>query len=201
MRVCVRTAELDRRDQVTATNSWPGLPRGAEVDNQVAATAEARTPNWHRARIAQKKSADGRKAIEAARLNTSKTPRRKEGRKEERKKRKNKNHLTLSGLLTEELAGITQWACPRGDVEAEITRFFSNWENRRARITMIVFYAASAPKVACIFPHRRARFRTGSLCLVLDKLDGVAGVVADERERSARVVVEFKDYFHTLGLQ
>ena len=40
-----------------------------------------------------------------------------------------------------------------------------------------------------------------SLCLVLDKLDGVAGVVADERERSARVVVEFKDYFHTLGLQ
>jgi len=44
-------------------------------------------------------------------------------------------------------------------------------------------------------------YRTGSLCLVLDKLDGVAGVVADERERNARVVVEFKDYFHAIGLQ
>jgi hypothetical protein len=41
---------------------------GAEVDYQVAAPAEMRTPNLHRAKIAQQKSADGRMATEAARL-------------------------------------------------------------------------------------------------------------------------------------
>jgi hypothetical protein len=39
-----------------------------EVDYQVAAPAEMRTPNLHRAKIAQPKSADGRMATEAARL-------------------------------------------------------------------------------------------------------------------------------------
>jgi hypothetical protein len=41
---------------------------GAKVDYQVAAPAEMRTPNWHRAKIAQQKSADGRMATVAARL-------------------------------------------------------------------------------------------------------------------------------------
>jgi hypothetical protein len=39
---------------------------GSEVDNQIAAPAETGTPNWHRAIIAQTKSADGRMATEAA---------------------------------------------------------------------------------------------------------------------------------------
>jgi hypothetical protein len=52
-----QTAELDRRDQVTATNSWPSSPRegGTEVDNQVAAPAESSTPKLHRATIAQQR--------------------------------------------------------------------------------------------------------------------------------------------------
>ncbi len=37
----IQTAELDRRDQVTATNSWPNFP------------TESSTPNLHRATIAQ----------------------------------------------------------------------------------------------------------------------------------------------------
>jgi hypothetical protein len=61
----------------------------AEVDNQVAASAETRTPNWHRARVAQQKSADGRMATEAARLNA----RNPQGRR--------KTNLTLTGLLME----------------------------------------------------------------------------------------------------
>src|SRR5882762_7337954 len=34
---------------------------GAEVDSQVAAPAEMRTPNWHRANHRSQKSADGRR--------------------------------------------------------------------------------------------------------------------------------------------
>ena len=51
----IRTAELNRRDQVTATNSWPGFlrKRGTEVDNQVAAPTESSIPTMHRATIAQ----------------------------------------------------------------------------------------------------------------------------------------------------
>jgi hypothetical protein len=41
---------------------------GTKVDYQVAAPAEMRTPNVHRAKIAQQKSADGGMATEAARL-------------------------------------------------------------------------------------------------------------------------------------
>jgi hypothetical protein len=50
----MQTAELDRRDQVTATRSWPNFPlaRGTEVDYQVAAPTASRTPNLHRATIA-----------------------------------------------------------------------------------------------------------------------------------------------------
>jgi hypothetical protein len=41
---------------------------GTEVDYQVAAPAEMRTPNLHRANNRSTKSADGRMATEAARL-------------------------------------------------------------------------------------------------------------------------------------
>jgi hypothetical protein len=53
----IQTAELDRRDQVTATNSWPNFPssEGREVDNQVAAPTESSTPKLHRATIAQQR--------------------------------------------------------------------------------------------------------------------------------------------------
>src|ERR1700678_1450793 len=54
-RVSVRTAELDRRVQVTATKSWgPTLTEtvGTEVAYQVAAPRETRTPTLHRANIA-----------------------------------------------------------------------------------------------------------------------------------------------------
>ena len=83
-----------------------------------------------------------------------------------------------------------QWSCPRGEVEAESTRFFFLGNSPCSDNDVAVCSRIAAP--IC---------RTGSLCLVLDKLDGVAGVVAHERERSARGVVELKDYFHTLGLQ
>src|SRR5882762_9070283 len=52
----IQTAELDRRDQVTATKSWgPTLTEtvGREVDYQVAAPTESSTPTLHRATIAQ----------------------------------------------------------------------------------------------------------------------------------------------------
>jgi hypothetical protein len=42
---------------VTALIAWPSfhLGDGAEVDNQVAAPAETRTPNLHRAKIAPRR--------------------------------------------------------------------------------------------------------------------------------------------------
>src|SRR4029077_10675835 len=53
----IRTTELNRRDQVTATKSWPSFHRktGAKVDNQVAAPTELGTPTMHRAKIAQQR--------------------------------------------------------------------------------------------------------------------------------------------------
>ena len=54
----MRAAELNRRVQVTATKSWgPTLTEsvGREVDSQVAAPSEMRTPTWHRAKIAHKR--------------------------------------------------------------------------------------------------------------------------------------------------
>jgi len=55
-RVSIQTAELNRRVQVTATKSWGPTPTevGREVDNQVAAPTETRTPTMHRANIAHK---------------------------------------------------------------------------------------------------------------------------------------------------
>jgi hypothetical protein len=51
----IRTAELNRRDQVTAAKSWPSFGRktGAKVDYQVAAPTVLGTPTMHRAKIAQ----------------------------------------------------------------------------------------------------------------------------------------------------
>src|SRR5258708_37518722 len=53
----IQTAELDRRDQVTATNSWPNFPskEGSKVDNQVAGPTESGTSTLHRATIAQQR--------------------------------------------------------------------------------------------------------------------------------------------------
>jgi hypothetical protein len=53
----IQTAELDRRDQVTATNSWPNFPssEGSKVENQVAAPTESSTPTLHRATITQQR--------------------------------------------------------------------------------------------------------------------------------------------------
>ena len=48
--------ELDAEfSQVTASSSLPNFPNNKEVEdaNQVAAPNESRTPNWHRAKIAQ----------------------------------------------------------------------------------------------------------------------------------------------------
>jgi hypothetical protein len=53
----IRTAELNRRNQVTAPNSWPSFRRktGAKVDYQVAAPTETSIPTMHRATIAQQR--------------------------------------------------------------------------------------------------------------------------------------------------
>jgi hypothetical protein len=53
----IQTAELNRRDQVTAPNSWPSFRRktGAKVDYQVAAPTVLGTPTMHRAKIAQQR--------------------------------------------------------------------------------------------------------------------------------------------------
>ena len=40
---------------------------------------------------------------------------------------------------------------PRGDIEAEIMRFFSNWQIRRARITMIVSMCRECSKSRLYF--------------------------------------------------
>src|SRR5258708_37442489 len=53
----IQTAELDRRDQVTATNSWPNFPfkEGSKADYQVAAPTESSTPTLHGATIAHQR--------------------------------------------------------------------------------------------------------------------------------------------------
>jgi len=63
---------------VTALMAWPNFHREMEreVDKQVAAPAETRTPNLHRAKQSLTKSADGRVAtglVWAHRKNASKT--------------------------------------------------------------------------------------------------------------------------------
>jgi hypothetical protein len=67
---------------------------GAEFDYQVAAPAELRTPNLHRAKNRSQQSADGRMAAEAEGLKR---------RKKSPNREKQKTDLTLTGLLMEGL--------------------------------------------------------------------------------------------------
>ena len=81
---------------MTATKSWPSsyvVRMGAEVDSQVAAPAELRTPNLHRAKIAHQ-----RVRMEGWRQ-------RRLGSKEDHSTTKGnyKTDLTLTGLLMEGL--------------------------------------------------------------------------------------------------
>jgi hypothetical protein len=64
-----RSPKFKRRVPVTASNAWPDsiVEMEREVDNQVAAPAETRTPNLHRANETLIKSADGRVATVVAR--------------------------------------------------------------------------------------------------------------------------------------
>jgi hypothetical protein len=95
----IQTAELDRRDQVTAAKSWPSSLRkgGTEVDYQVAAPTESSIPNLHRATIAQQ-----RVRMEGWRQrrlgSTGKNLHQGGKRKTDRKR---KIDLTLTGLLME----------------------------------------------------------------------------------------------------
>jgi hypothetical protein len=76
-------------DQLLGPNSHRKV--GTEVDNQVAAPTEARTPTLHRATNRSPKSANGRMATEAAWLNGNKLTER----------RKQNYALTSTGLLME----------------------------------------------------------------------------------------------------
>src|SRR6202140_5991566 len=92
----MRRAELNRRVQVTATKSWGPTPTetvGEEVDSQVAAPTETRTPTLHRANIAHQ-----RVRMEGWRQ-------RRLGSKEDHSTSKGnyKTDLTLTGLLMEGL--------------------------------------------------------------------------------------------------
>ena len=81
---------------MTALIAWPtSIPRWKEVDNQVAAPAETRTPNLHRAnKNRSSKSADGRVATVVATRHREKN----------RVQRKNNRILlTPTGLLMEGL--------------------------------------------------------------------------------------------------
>src|SRR5260370_14403495 len=69
----------------------PGVSWEAKVDSQVAAPAETRTPNWHRANHRSDKSADGRMAAEADRFDEDHSTSR----------GNYKTDLTLTGLLME----------------------------------------------------------------------------------------------------
>jgi hypothetical protein len=99
----IPTAELNRRDQVTATSSWPSSleKRGTEVDNQVAAPNESRTPKLHRATIAQQRvRMEGwRQERLGSRAGTHREKNKNKTSLQERKKRK--TYLTLTGLLME----------------------------------------------------------------------------------------------------
>jgi hypothetical protein len=86
--------ERNRRVQVTAGQVRAQLlskRMGAEVDSQVAAPTETRTPNWHRANYRSQTSADGRMAAEADRFDQDHST----------TKSNTKTHLTLTGLLME----------------------------------------------------------------------------------------------------
>jgi hypothetical protein len=101
----IRTAELNRRDQVTATKSWPSFGRKtrAKVDYQVAAPTVLGTPTMHRAKIAQPRVRMEGWRQRRPGSNAKESTGRKE--KTERKniltRKKRKTSLTLTGLLME----------------------------------------------------------------------------------------------------
>lgn len=97
--MAIPTAELNRRVQVTATKSWgPTLTESVEreVDSQVAAPTETRTPTLHRANIARQ-----RVRMEGWRQGRL-------GSKEDHStiKGNHKADLTLTGLLMEGLGSV-----------------------------------------------------------------------------------------------
>jgi hypothetical protein len=108
----IQTAELNRRDQVTAPNSWPSFGRktGAKVDYQVAAPTVLGTPTMHRAKIAQP-----RVRMEGWRQrrpgSNARNPQ--EGKRKQKEKtslqERRKTSLTLTGLLME---GVTLFFVP-----------------------------------------------------------------------------------------
>ena len=108
----IQTAELDRRDQVTATNSWPRFlrKRGTEVDNQVAAPTESSIPTMHRATIAQQRVR--MEGWRQERLGSRAGTHREEEKNKNiltRKEKRKKTYLTLTGPLMEGLSpkGVT----------------------------------------------------------------------------------------------
>jgi hypothetical protein len=97
--MAILAAELNRRVQVTATKSWgPTLTEsvGREVDSQVAAPTETRTPTRHRAKIAHQ-----RVRMEGWRQGRL-------GSKEDHSTTKGnyKTNLTITGFLTEGLGTL-----------------------------------------------------------------------------------------------
>jgi hypothetical protein len=84
----IQTAELDRRDQVTATNSWPNFPSSEGNKGRLSGSSTywieytQLAPSDNRST----KSADGRVATEATWLNGKQFGKRRN--KEERKNRK-----------------------------------------------------------------------------------------------------------------
>ena len=97
----IQTAELNRRDQVTATNSWPSFLRkgGTEVDYQVAAPTESSTPNLHRATIAQQRVR--MEGWRQERLGSRAGTHREEEKNKNILTEERKTYLTLTGLLME----------------------------------------------------------------------------------------------------
>ena len=85
----IQTAELDRRDQVTATKSWPSFLRkgGTEVDYQVAAPTESEYTQLAPSDNRSTKSADGRVVTEAAWLNGNHLEKETKKKKEKMKER------------------------------------------------------------------------------------------------------------------
>ena len=112
-RGCNERAELNRRVQVTATKSWPSSrrKRGAEVDSQVAAPAELRTPNLHRANIAH-----NRVRMEGWRQ------RRPGSNARNPQEGKRKTLLTHTGLLMEGIGSISRWESTGTTSDLEVCR-------------------------------------------------------------------------------
>jgi hypothetical protein len=108
----IRTAELNRRDQVTAANSSPNFHRktGAKVDNQVAALTGLGTPTMHRAKIAQPRvRMEGwRQRRPSSNARNPQEGKRKQKEQTEEQTEKRKTHLTHTGQLMEGASSPTR---------------------------------------------------------------------------------------------